>query len=167
MSEYNEEAAHFRSFASAFEAAIMKKRKAEVEEEGAGEEEIEEKGPPLCRFCAGFDYDMLVSKKGYVHHATFAALEFSAAQNCQICSLVVDSTKNRRLDSKGFQDHLIRCIYTPSLQSFEWFGIAPSRSQDWEYVPFSTPTSDIIKFAELVICTTSGIFSLYFVSIYC
>jgi hypothetical protein len=47
MSEYNEEAAHFRSFASAFEAAIMKKRKAEVEEEGAGEEEIEEKGTAM------------------------------------------------------------------------------------------------------------------------
>jgi hypothetical protein len=46
---------------------------------------------------AAFDYNTSVSKKRYFHHTTFAALEASAAQDCQICSLAVDSTKIRDL----------------------------------------------------------------------
>lgn len=75
--------------------------------------------PNLCKFCKDFDYDQLLSKAKYSHHASFSDLIASATAGCPICAFVVANI-DEDFHPEEDVDHPVRCQFTPDLRSMIW-----------------------------------------------
>lgn len=68
----------------------------------------------LCQYCEDFDYDRLVERPGYKHQPTWQALKSSAAQGCDVCSLVSSESRPADWDAEEqgyYKDESTKQVY--------------------------------------------------------
>lgn len=100
----------------------------------------------LCRLCEDLDFDQAATEEGVAHHASFADLDASSIDGCELCMIIrneaeSDWTGGLDLSSVDIPNHSqIRCYFNKCGPALEW----------------KQSSGDKIHFAYLEICTTEG-----------